>query len=258
MGIRLALCQSKASVGDVRTNLNRIMSVISQNRSDVYVFPELFLTGYGADYASLADDIQYAADKVRIWCIEKNIAVAVGSPSWYQDGMRNSLLFITPDGVTKYDKLYPANFGVYSEKEFIPGNMPKTAVFGGMKFGFSICYDIFFPEICRNCALSGAYVNLCIAASAASSKPYFDRILPARSLENVMYTVFVNNVGNFEGSNAFFGHSRLIGPLGSTITELGDEEETVCIYLDQDVIDNARKERKHMDDLRIDIRWVPD
>ena len=186
MGIRLALCQSKASVNEVGTNLNKIMSVISQNRSDMYVFPELFLTGYGADYASLRDEVEYAVDKIKLWCIEMDVAIVLGSPSYGTDGTRNSLLFITPDGVTRYDKLYLARFGIYGEDGFIPGRKPETASFRDMVFGLSICYDAFFPEIYRNYALSCADAALCIAASATPSRPYYDRILPARSLENVM------------------------------------------------------------------------
>ncbi len=257
MGIRLALCQYQSSIGEVGHNLNKIMSVISQTRSDVYVFPELFLTGYGADYTSLEDDVQYAVDKIKLWCMEKDIAVIVGAPSYDPKGMKNSLLFITSEGVVRYDKLYLARFGVYSESEFTKGERPITCKFKGLTFGLSICYDIFFPEIYRSYALSCADVNICIAASATPSKDYFDRILPARSLENVLYTVFVNSIGT-SGDKEFYGRSRLVGPLGDTLSELDDEEKALCVYVDRDVVTNARKERRHLEDRRVDITWLPD
>lgn len=257
MGIRLALCQYRSETGDIGQNLNKIMSVISQTRSDVYIFPELFLTGYGADYASLEEEVQYAVDKIKLWCMEKDIAVVVGSPSYGPNGMKNSLLFITSEGVVKYDKLYLARFGIYSEKDFIKGERPIVCKFKDITFGLSICYDIFFPEIYRNYALSCADVNICIGASATPSRPYFDRILPARSLENVLYTVFVNSVGESDGKT-FYGHSRLIGPLGDTLTELEEEDTAVCVYIDRDVITNARRERRHLEDRRVDITWFPD
>lgn len=257
MGMRLALCQYQSTVDDVGANLNKVMSVISQTRSDVYIFPELFLSGYGADYASLEEEIQYAINKMKIWCMEKDIAIIIGTPGYCSKGITNSLLFITSGDIIRYDKLYLARFGVYSETDFIRGSRPVLCSFKGLTFGLSICYDIFFPEIYRNYALSCAEVNVCIGASAIQSKDYFDRILPARSLENLVYTVFVNSIGT-SGNLEFFGKSRLIGPLGDTLSELDGEEKTLCVYVDRDVITNARKERRHLEDRRLDILWLPD
>jgi len=257
MGMRLALCQCQAAADDVNSNLNKIMAAVTQTRADVYIFPEMFLTGYGADYAALSDDVQYAVDRMRLWCMERDVAIIVGAPSYSSSGIKNSLLFITPNDLVRYDKLYLARFGIYSEKEFVTGSRPVICPFRDMVFGLSICYDIFFPEIYRNYALSCADVNICIAASAGPSKPYYERILPARSLENLVYTVFVNNVGS-SGGLEFYGSSRLVGPLGDTLGELGDKEEILCVYVDKDVIKNARKERRHLEDRRIDINWYPD
>lgn len=257
MGLKLALCQCQAEIGNVGANLNKIMAAVSQTKSDVYIFPELFLTGYGADYLSLSEDVQNAVDKMRLWCVEMDIAILVGAPSYLPNGIRNSFLFITPDDVIRYDKLYLARFGIYSEKEFVRGDRPMTASFKEMTFGLSICYDVFFPEIYRNYALSCADINVCIAASAMPSKPYLERILPARSLENLVYTIFVNSTGK-SGDLEFYGSSRLLGPLGNTCGELGSEEGVLCVYVDKEVIENARKKRKHLDDRRIDIGWIPD
>ncbi|MDR0887833.1 MAG: carbon-nitrogen hydrolase family protein [Candidatus Methanoplasma sp.] len=254
MGLRIAICQSNAVTGEVGINLNRALSILSQTKADVYVFPELFLTGYGADYKSVESEVQYALDKLRIRCMEMDIAIVMGAPAYLPDGMRNSLYFITHKGADRYDKLYLAKFGVYSEDAFVPGKIPVIGEFKGMKFGLSICYDIFFPEIYRNYAVSGADVNICIAASAGPSREYLERILPARSLENVIYTLFVNNISDF-GDQRFYGRSRLLGPLGNVLTETGGGEEIVCTYVDHAVVENARKERRHLADLRKDIHW---
>jgi predicted amidohydrolase len=233
------------------------MSVISQTRSDVYIFPELFLTGCGADQNALAEDVQYAIDKIKLWCMERDIAVLVGAPSYSNNGTKNSLFFITAKEIVRYDKLFLAHSGTHQDKEFTKGENTITCSFKSMTFGLSIGYDLFFPEIYRNYALLCADINICVAASVTSAKPYFERILPARSLENLMYTVFVNSIG-CQGTAEFCGSSRLVGPLGDTLGEMGMEEGALCVYLDKDVIINARKERRHLEDRRIDINWLPD
>ena len=255
MGLRLALCQYKAETGNVGANLSKIMSVLNQTRSDVYIFPEMFLTGCDAEYALLADNVLRAVDRIRLWCMEKDIAVLVGSPSYCPDGMRNSLLFITSKDVVQYDKLYLAHSGTYSEKDFVRGDRPVLCSFKDMTFGLSIGYDIFFPEIYRNYALSGADVNICVSASAAPSEQYFERVIPARSLENLIYTVFVNGAGT-SGDPKHCGMSRLVGPLGNTLSSLGGDEGTLCVYVDREVVGNARKENKHLEDIRTDIKWI--
>lgn len=254
MGVRIALCQIPANTGSVGTNLDRIMSTITQTKADIYVFPELFLTGYGTDYVPLKNDVEYALDKISLWCSENDIAIAVGSPAFVEGAIKNSLYFITQNKVVRYDKIYLAKFGIYCESMFVQGNKPAIAEFKGMKFGLSICYDLFFPEISRFYAMNGADVNICVAASAEPSKEYYEKIAPARSLENVMYTIFVNNIGKY-GTTKMFGHSRLIGPLGNTISEADDREDIRCVYVDKEVIKNSRKIRRHMTDLRKDIDW---
>ncbi|MDR3283186.1 MAG: carbon-nitrogen hydrolase family protein [Candidatus Methanoplasma sp.] len=256
MGLKIALCQAAAVSGDVGENLRRALSIISQTRADVYVFPELFLTGYGADCEDLEEDVRLAVEKIRLRCMEHDIAVVVGAPTYHGAKVRNSLLFITSDKSWAYDKLYPARFGMYAEheKSFEAGRSPVMAEFKGMRFGLSICYDIFFPEIYRSYAVAGADVNVCISASADASRAYLERVLPARSLENVLYTVFVNNISS--GEPKFYGGSRLVGPLGDTLAEAGGGEDVLCVFVDRDVVDNARKTRRHLDDLRSDIRWL--
>lgn len=254
MGVRIAICQVQSSIGNVGQNLDKILNVITQTKADVYIFPEMFLTGYGADYTSLEPEIQYAVDKISLWCIEMDIAIAYGTPTYCEKGVMDSLLFVTHSGTVQYNKIYLAKFGIYSEKELTPGDRPKIGTFKGMKFGLSICYDMFFPEIYRCYAIAGADVNICISASAETSKQFIERILPARSLENVMYTVFVNNIGKYKETR-FFGKSRLVGPLGNTLNEADQSDVILCVYVDKAVIENAREERRHLADLRKDISW---
>ncbi len=244
----------RSNTGDVGTNLDAVMNILNNTSADVYVFPELYITGYGADYRFLKDEVDVALDRMTLACCENDIAIAIGAPSYMEDSIRNSLYFITQNKRTRYDKLYLAKFGIYSEDAFEQGCRPAIAEFKNMKFGLSICYDIFFPEIFRFYALNGVDVNICASASAEPSREYFEKIAPARSLENVNYTIFINNIGKY-GKTEMFGHSRLIGPLGDTISEADGKEDVRCVYVDKDVVENSRNIRRHLSDFRRDIDW---
>jgi predicted amidohydrolase len=234
MGIKLALCQYSSETDNVGANLNKIMAAISHNRADMYIFPELFLTGPGADHALHEDEIQYAVDKMRLWCMERDIAIVVGAHSPGNAG--SSVIFITLDDIVKHGGAYHTHSEPYSDVGFAKSSKPVAYSFKEMTFGLTVCGDLFNPE-----AYGTADVNICIAAATERTKQYCDRLLPARSLDNLSYTVFVNGSGIASAGSNLCGSSRLIGPLGDTLGELGEKEGVLCVYVDNDVIKNAKR-----------------
>src|SRR5690606_37700405 len=97
-------------------------------------------------------------------------------------------------------------------------------------------------------------VNICISASARQSKPFLERVLPARALENVSYTVFANNCGDMAGA-VMFGGSRILDPFGEEISSAG-EGECFCEAMFSDVaLSGFRNIRRHLQDSRRDVDW---
>ena len=166
MKVRVALCQLMPSVGDVEVNKERIMSCLGSGDADVYVFPELFLTGYGADCSVLKDDVESAIRVISERCRETDTAAVVGSPRYTGDGVMNSLAFLSPDGDVWYDKAHLAKFGIYAENDFIDGQSPVIGHYHGIGFGMSVCYCIVFPDIVHGCSLAHQSQVLCSSGRA--------------------------------------------------------------------------------------------
>ena len=145
MKVRVALCQFMPDVGDVESNGERIISCLRSDDADVYIFPELFLTGYGADCSVLKDEVQDMVRTISEECRKTDTAAVFGSPRYTDDGVMNSLAFLSPDGDIWYDKAHLARFGVYAENEFTEGRSPAIGLYHGIGFGMCVCYDIFFP-----------------------------------------------------------------------------------------------------------------
>ena len=252
MGLRLAICQC-ASTDDVHRNLKRIEDSVSGNAADLYLFPELFLTRYGNTTYD-AGTVSEASKRIGQLCREKGIAIAVGMPVRDGDGLYNSLMLFTPEETVRYDKLYLANFAPYNEGIFTPGKGPVTAEWKGVKIGLVVCYDVMFPEIHRYYALHGADLILVSSASAEKSRNAMETIVPARSLENTVYTAFCNNIG--EGpAGRFFGGSCMFSPLGAKKEQLSDSEGVLITDIDPEEICRAREIRHHLEDYRSDIVW---
>lgn len=248
--VRAVLCQVR-SAHSVRENLEKIGDTVRSVKGDIYLFPEMFLSGYGAE---IPDDtvLDDALRELRSLSEETDSAIAVGMPRREDGKVFNSLPFVTPYNTRIYDKIHLANFGKYDESVFSPGGRPVIAEWKGMKFGLLVCYDIFFPELSRYYAVNGADAVLMASASATTSKQAMETMLPARSLENTVYTVFCNNIGPF-GNGEFYGGSSVYSPSGRLLTGSSSGEEVTAADLDPDLISIARKERPHLRDRRTGI-----
>ena len=256
MRARIGLCQLPSAVGDPESNLATVRGVMERDAADVHIFPEMFLTGYGHPLDDMGPRVDACMEGISRMCSAMDRAVVMGVPRFASDGsIFNSLAFISPDGTVFYDKAHLARFGPYAEPGFTPGGGPAVAEFRGIRFGMSICYDIFFPEILHGCSLRGADINICSAASAMVSKPYFDRIAPARALENVTYFAFVNNIGPVSGL-MMHGCSRAYGPTGELVADCGSEICEKVFEFDPAELERSREIRHHLSDFRRDVDWL--
>ncbi len=251
MKLEIAICQLIPRIGDSEINARTVIRTIEDGDQDVSVFPEMFLSGYGS---SPPDDCERLLGTISDACRSCGKAAAVGAAMTGENGKRNVLAFLSPDGDVLYDKIHLARFGLYSEEGYVAGNGPAIGRYKGIGFGLSVCYDAFFPEVMHCCALDGAEIMVCASASAIPSLRYFRRVLPARALENVSYLVYVNNTGTLSGLE-MGGGSSAYDPLGNTLIELGREESVARIVFDTDTIAEARAERHHIEDFRKDIAW---
>ena len=103
--------------------------------------------------------------------------------------VHNSAVLVKPDGSAwSYDKINLATFGPFEESlYFSPGKVPTLFEVEGFRLGVVICYDLFFPELSKSLVLHGADAVVCISASPNTSRDFFERIVPARAIENTAY-----------------------------------------------------------------------
>ncbi|MCX8013528.1 MAG: carbon-nitrogen hydrolase family protein, partial [Rectinema sp.] len=213
--MKVGLVQVECALADKGRNIEKMKEVIDGSEADLYVFAETFLTGYMCRdlFYKLAESLDgSSARKIQRIASEYGCHILFGMPvldEQISSLVTNSAVCVSPDGrVQKYDKLSLANFGPFEEKlYFRPGQEPTLFEIGGFKVGPIICYDIFFPEISRFYALNGADVVICIAASPLTSKQFFERMIPARAVENTAYFLYVNQVGT-QLNQVFFGGSQ--------------------------------------------------
>jgi len=237
--IKITLAQISCKQGDKAKNIKRIESRVTkakQQGADLVIFPELSLTGYTMrdQIYELAETIPGHSTTVLERSAKKTGAYIVfGMPELSektQATVYNAAVLVGPDGfVGKYRKMYLPTHSVFEEKRYFrPGY--QTAVFETKlgKIGLIICYDIFFPEVSRLTRLKGAQLIVCISASPATRRTFFETLTVARAIENTAFLAYVNLVGIEDGLQ-FWGGSRLVGPNGKTLVQAKYDEEDMVI-----------------------------
>ena len=233
---RIAICQKDAVPGDKEKNLEEMARVVEGTDADLYVFPECFVTGYMIrdDVHDLAEPLDGpAANFMSSLARDRGVCVVAGMPERSPEirGLIHNSAFVAyPNGnVYSYRKIYLPNFGPFEEKLYYTGGQELPLfTLGGLRFGISICYDLFFPEIAKHYALQGADLFLNLAASPTMSRRSFEAVLPARAVENTVFMAFSNNVG-LQDNMEFWGGSMVMGPKGNVLGSAGVLERTVLV-----------------------------
>jgi len=262
--IKIALAQISSKRENKKENLRKIEEFTikaKEQGTDLVIFPELSLTGYVLhdQIYELAETIPGPSTK-RIENLAKKTGrhIIFGMPELSEKTeatIFNTAVFVGPTGfIGKFRKRYLPTHSVFEEKRYFrPGY--QTAAFNTAigNIGLFICYDLFFPEVCRLTRLKGAELIVCISASPAVRRGYFEILTAARALENTAFLAFVNLVGVEEGLQ-FWGGSRLVSPTGDLLAKAKyDEEDLVICEVDYSDIRAAETFIPTLRDLRPEL-----
>ena len=233
--IKIALAQISSKRESKEANFQKIEKLTIKAKAqgaDLVIFPEMSLTGYVIhdQVYELAETIPGpTVEKAEMLAKKTGVHIIFGMPELSektQATVFNTAVFVGPQGlIGKYRKMYLPTHSVFEEKRYFrPGY--QTAVFqtdlGNV--GLCICYDIFFPEVLRLIRLKGAQLIVCISASPAVRRSYFETLTCARAIENTAYVAYVNLAGVQDGLQ-FWGGSRLVSPNGDVLAKAKYDEE---------------------------------
>jgi predicted amidohydrolase len=205
--MRLSLAQLAPAPHEVATNVDRIERVIAAAPADLAIFPELFLSGYrvGDQVHGLAlSETSPPWQRLVELAHRSRTAILVGAPRRRPDRageVENVALLFAPSGpVHSQVKRYLPTYGPFEEGSyFTPTDRSTPLPLGAHRLGVEICYDAFFPEVTRGLSLAGADLLVNVSASPVTSRRLFEKVLPARAVENATPIVYVNRVGVEDG-----------------------------------------------------------
>ena len=199
------------------------------------VVGELALFGPSTDNAVSAnnevfDVLAKAARENAVWLIPGSLFIADGQQ------ISNAAPVFNPEGVEVacYRKIFP--FTPY-EKGVTPGveccvfDVPDVG-----RFGLSICYDMWFPEVTRTLAWMGAEVIIHPTMTNTIDHDVEVALVRANAVSNQVYFIDINVAGRLGN-----GRSVVAGPGGEVIHEAGEVREIIAVELDLDYVRRCRE-----------------
>jgi omega-amidase len=260
--MKIAVAQISCSLGDPEANLSKVHD-FSRRAKDVgaelVVFPEMTDTGYSMPVIQKHASPWKRGFVASLQEIANQFSMAIVSGVSERDGssIYNSQVLVNAKGdlVGKYRKTHLYAVAPVEEQTcFAPGDAFVSFDIGEFRFGFSICYDLRFPELYRKLVTEknvGAFV---ISSAWPFPRVEHWRVLAqARAIENQSYVIASNRVGK-DDDLWFCGSSAIIDPRGVVIAAASaDREELIQADLSRELVRSVRQRVESLAHRREDL-----
>jgi predicted amidohydrolase len=153
----------------------------------------------------------------------------------------NTSIFLSPQGklIAKYRKihlfkLHVSGKNIIDEQSlYSPGKVVRTASTPLGTIGFTICYDLRFPELYRALTYQGAEIIFVPSAfTLETGNVHWATLIRARAIENQVFIIAPNQCGKGPSTTPNYGHSMIVDPWGTVITSCKNEEKIIYAELD--------------------------
>lgn len=261
--MNVGFLQFAPEFGNVSSNLIQIDRLVREGGegADLLVLPELASTGYlflsRDEVAGMAEPFPGGptADTLLALARDLHTVIVAGFAERSGDRLYNSSALVRPDG--SFD-VYRKTHLFLDEKEFYDrGEGPiRPVCAAGTSVGCMICFDWYFPEVCRLLALGGARI-ICHPSNLVL--PHAPEAMKTRCLENRLFAITANRSGSDERGGKrldFIGTSQVVSPEGVILARAprdGDHLEIVEIDAEEAAIKTITPKNDCLADRRRDL-----
>lgn len=194
-----------------------VTAKLEQQTTDIVVLPELSTIDYSRQCFEQLNELAESDHGPSFHCWSEvakanHCNVVYGFPRRVEDGFTISSGVVSANGKLAgiYDKIHLAQFGDSMEKEYFnaAGNQLLVFDIAGFRIAPIICYDIRFPELCRELVIRHQVdLVLHVGAYARDASFYsWHAFATTRAVENQCFFLSLNRAG------VQFGHSVFCDP----------------------------------------------
>jgi predicted amidohydrolase len=233
-GVQMPVSLSKSNIPAMRAKVTEVMALFPG--TGMIVFSELAMHGpletrMSAEPAKDVEVFQRLAARYGIWIVPG---------SHYErrdDKIYNHAVVIGPDGrvEARYDKMFPFRpfeEGVTAGESVLAFDIPHVG-----RFGLSICYDIWFPEVTRALTSMGVEVLIHPTLTGTTDRSAENAIARATA---AMFQCYVVDVNGLDGGGN--GQSLVADPGGCVIYQAGQVAQIFPVMIDLGLVRQSRRE----------------
>ena len=227
--ISIGIVQENPIVGDIEGNLqlaiNAIDKLSKQSSPDIFLFTEMFITGYPPEDLILRDDLLDASyEAVEKLCeVKPESFIVIGYPKKEGDSIFNCAGVLRNKSViTEYKKQELPNYEVFDEKRYFqPGKVPGIFEVNGLRVGLSVCEDIWHENVIKQLHEKKTDLILNINASPFHLDKIKERkvLISGHAINYSLPIVYANQVGG-QDELVFDGTSMAMDGEGQQILQL--------------------------------------
>ena len=236
--LTIALAQMPQRVGDLRGNADAMLARrVAAGACDLIVFPEMQLIGYPAedmvDKPALSEQAAVELHRLARATGDGGAAMLVGTLIREGDALYNSVVLLDGGAIAAVRHKHELpNYGTFDEKRYFDsGPLPEPVEFRGVRIGFPVCEDVWFPPVCAHLKDKGAEILI-----ATNGSPYeIDKddfratcVAGARAAETGLPLAYLNRTGG-QDELVFDGASFVLNGDGAKAHQLPDWEESLRI-----------------------------
>jgi NAD+ synthase (glutamine-hydrolysing) len=227
--ISIGIVQENPIVGDIEGNLqlaiNAIDKLSKQSSPDIFLFTEMFITGYPPEDLILRDDLLDAAYEAveKLSEIKPESFIVIGYPKKEGDSIFNCAGVLRNKSViTEYKKQELPNYEVFDEKRYFQsGKGPGIFEVNGLRVGLSVCEDIWHENVIKQLHEKKTDLILNINASPFHLDKIKERkvLISGHAINYSLPIVYANQVGG-QDELVFDGTSMAMDGEGQQILQL--------------------------------------
>ena len=235
--MKVTLCQMEIAWEDKEKNFQKAEKYIklaSEQNSDVIFLPEMSLTGFSMNVDKTSECNNETVNMMIALAEKYCIAIGIGWVKKRNEKGENHYTIIDKDGniVSDYAKIHPFSYAK-EDQFFESGEKLVSFQLNEMRCSNFICYDLRFPEVFQ--AVSNNVEMIVVPANwPKARREHWKCLLKARAIENQVYMVGINCVGNIGGLE-YSGDSCIISPNGIVLDSFSEKEGIISCVIENDV-----------------------
>jgi predicted amidohydrolase len=224
--VDIQLLQTELVWEKAQDNCDHLAQLMDRDKADISLLPEMFNSGFSMSPARVAEPMDGPTVGWMVEQARRLDRVVAGSLAIREgEACFNRFIWVTPDGeISTYDKRHL--FAMAGEhKRYTAGADRVIWHWRGWRILPLVCYDLRFPVWSRQQAMD--YDLMLVVANWPSPRSAaWNRLLPARAIENQCYLAAVNRVGEDGRGWRYDGGSVLLDDLGDALLQLDDRAAT--------------------------------